>query len=67
VGVSPDAPAVIRTVADAVVKILSETLGGGVGTWDFAKLAYDGAAMTGDAPGALPRGKAPLRIWIGSK
>ena len=38
VGASPDAPAGVKTVAGSVVKILSETLDGGVGQLDFSKL-----------------------------
>ncbi len=65
VGVKADAPLEFRQSADAFIAILQQTVDGGVGHWDFEKLASDGAAVVSNDKGAEPN--SPLRIWIGSK
>lgn len=67
IGTSPDAPSAVKLAAESFVTILRETLGDGVGPWDFAQLTFPGNAMTSSSEGALPFGKGPLRIWIGGK
>jgi hypothetical protein len=69
VGTSSDALPAVKEAADSMVAILRETLQNGIGMWDFSKLDVGqtaGMSSETDA-GAEPRGKAPLRIWIGAK
>jgi hypothetical protein len=67
IGVDPRASSAIKSAAESAVVILRETLGGGVGLLDFAKLKYDGAMATGQTEGAAAAGTGPVRIWIGNK
>jgi hypothetical protein len=64
VGVKADAPPEFKQTAELFISILQQTVGGGVGHWDFDKLV-SGASVGGADPGAEPN--SPLRIWIGSK
>jgi hypothetical protein len=68
IGIKPDAPQAVKSAAGSVGRILKETLDGGVGIEDFAKLVVVGAAgTTGQSDGAAASGQSPLRIWIGAK
>ena len=68
VGIRPDASQAVKSSARTVVRILGETLGGGVGIEEFSKLDLPNAAGTGgQSQGAGARGQSPLRIWIGAK
>jgi hypothetical protein len=68
VGVKPNSPKDIVDLANSLVAILSETLGRGVGTWDFDKLARPNTAGTFGSEGKPPApDTSPLRIWIASK
>lgn len=67
-GVGPSGSAAEKAAVEGAISILRETLGNGVGVEDFAKLdATKASGMTGESKGALPRGKAAVRIWIGPK
>lgn len=67
-GVSPSGSAAEKAAVQGAVSILRETLGNGVGVEDFAKLdATKASGMTGESEGALQRGQAAIRIWIGPK
>jgi hypothetical protein len=67
VGVGPNASPATKTAATSLVTILRETLGGGVGPWEFDALKFPGNGMVSAADGALPMGAGSMRIWIGSK
>jgi hypothetical protein len=64
VGVKAEAPPDFKKTADEFISILQQTVGNGVGHWDFDKLV-SGAAMVSGDKGAEPN--SPLRIWFGSK
>jgi hypothetical protein len=65
VGVKADAPPEFKQSADAFIAILRQTVGEGVGHWDFEKLVSGGPVTFSSDKGAEPN--SPLRIWIGSK
>jgi hypothetical protein len=67
VGVSPNASPAAKTAATSLITILRETLGGGVGPWEFDALKFPGNGMVNATESALPMGAGPVRIWIGSK
>jgi len=68
VGVKPDAPQEFKQTATEFITILQQSVGGGVGLWDFDKLSMSGAtAMVSSDKGATPSSQSPLRIVIGSK
>lgn len=68
VGVKPGAPPAVTRIADVLIAILRESVGPGVGPWDFDKLiSSSGASMVSQATGADKVGEAPIRLFIGSK
>lgn len=67
VGVKADAPSEVKQTAQEFTAILQQTIGGGIGPWDFEALKFSGAAMVTKDKGAAPVGTSPFRIFIGSK
>ena len=68
IGIKPGSPPEIARIADVVVSVLQESVGPGVGRWDFDKLVSGGAmAAVSQATGADKVGEAPFRLFIGSK
>jgi hypothetical protein len=67
VGVKQDAPAVVAQAASALIAILRESVGGGVGPWAWQDLNFFGSGMVFQAEGAVPIGQAPLRIVVAAK
>jgi hypothetical protein len=67
IGVRADAPEIDKQAGKQLVAILSETLGGGVGSADFDKVMVSGTGTMGGTPGATPVGTSALRLQIAPK
>jgi hypothetical protein len=67
VGIRADAPEGDKQAGAQLVMILGETLGGGVGSADFDKIAISGTGTGGGTPGAATVGKSPFRLQIAPK
>jgi len=67
IGIKLGAPAEDKMAGEQLVRILRESLGGGVGTADFDKIAITGTGTVGGTPGATPAGQSPFRLQIAPK
>ncbi|SRR5579871_4323340 len=68
IGVKPGSPPEISGIADVLFSILRESVGGGVGMWEFDKLVFTGGlASVTQSSGGDKVGEAPIRLFIGSK
>jgi hypothetical protein len=68
VGVKPGSPPLVMHVADVIIAIVRESVGGGVGPYDFDKLvSLGGMRSVSQAAGADKVGEAPIRLFFGSK
>ncbi|MGD0500934.1 MAG: hypothetical protein ABSC23_21175 [Bryobacteraceae bacterium] len=74
VGVNPGFDPILSSAVNSLITVLSESLIGGVGAWDFDKIPPFGTGSFSQlVPLGLPdskpvsAGKAPLRVAIGSK
>ncbi len=67
VGLRKDASAAQRQACSSLISILVETLGSGVGRYDFDKISVQITGTNGSTPGAAPMGQSPLRLVIAPK
>jgi len=67
-GVKPGSSQEFARAANLIISILRESVGDGIGTWEYDKLTGGGLFSANSSIGTpAPPGESPLRIVIGSK
>jgi hypothetical protein len=67
IGVKTDSDPEISAVAGALVSVLRQAVGNGVGLWDFDKMITPGAFTFGSIGKPGPWGQSPIKIFVGAK